>query len=257
MEKRRICNRAILLSAIWLILLVVSLSFLSVLLSIFASNPQGETVSSASWAGYIVSKDANPKILVNSINASWTVPTVAFSATEEHSSIWIGVGGQLESTLIQEGTEQDVIGGQQTYYAWYELLPNYSVKINTLAVSAGDIIVASLRLVDSSADRWNIAISDSTTGQYFGTTVVYNSSRSSGEWILEQQTVGDKLTVMANFTNASFTGCHLSADTKSGAIKAFYFSKVEMTNAVNTPLVSVSNLSADGTGFNAKYLRSK
>ncbi len=168
-----------------------------------------------------------------------------------------GSADSLDDTLIQEGTEQDAIGGQQTYYAWYELLPNYAVRMDTIAVSPGDIVVASLRLVDSSANRWNIELSDSTTGQYFGTTVIYNSTRSSGEWILERPTVGGKLTVVANFTNATLTGCHLTANTKSGAIKAFYFSRIEMTNAVNSQLVSVSNLSADGTGFTAKYLRSK
>ncbi len=94
-EKRRFTKRAVLLVVVWVILLVLSLSFLSVLLSVFANNPQGESVSSESWAGYIVSKDANAKIQINTINASWTVPNVASSATDEHSSVWIGVGGQL------------------------------------------------------------------------------------------------------------------------------------------------------------------
>jgi hypothetical protein len=230
------------------------MSFLSVLSSIFASNPQGETISSESWAGYIDARNTNPNIQVTAINASWAVPSVLPSAGNEHSSVWIGVGGQLDDTLVQAGTEQDVSGLQVTYYAWYELIPSYAVRISAIAVSPGDIMVASLRLVDSSANRWNIEISDSTTGQYFGTTVTYNSTQSSGEWILERPTVSNNLSALADFGNLAFTGCHLTANDKSGTIKELYFVRIEMTNSANAQLTSVSNLSTDGTSFSVSYI---
>jgi hypothetical protein len=255
--KMKFRNRVIFLILIWIMLLALVLSFLTALLLIFANNPQGETISSLSWAGYIISRDTNAKIQVTAMNASWTIPTVVTSASDEHSSVWIGVGGQLDNTLIQAGTEQDVSGGQETYYAWYELLPAYAVRINTLAVSPGDIMVASLRLVDSSVNRWNIQISDSTTGQYFGTTVFYNSTRSSGEWVIERPTVSTKLSALADFGNVTFTSCHLATENKSGPIKSFYFSRIEMTNSVNTQLTSVSTITADGEGFTTSYIQAQ
>ena len=171
--------------------------------------------------------------------------------------MWIGVGGQLDDTLIQAGTEQDVSGGKETYYSWYELIPAFAVRVNTIAVSPGDVMVASLRLVDPTANRWNIQISDSTTGQYFGTTVAYNSTGSSGEWIIERPTVSNRLSTLADFGNATFTGCHLSADSKSGPVKTFYFSGIVMTNSVNTQLASISNIATDGTDFTVKYVPTK
>ena len=253
-EKRRFRNRAIVLVLIWILLLVLSMSFLSILLSFFAHDPQGESISTESWAGYIISRTNNPKLQVTAINASWAVPTVNITAGGNYSSVWIGVGGQLDMTLIQVGTEQDVFDGKGDYYAWYELLPNFAVRIDTIPVSPGDIIVASLRLVDSNASRWNIQMSDLTTGQSFGTTVTYNSTGFSGEWILERPTVNNRLTTLADFGNVTFTGCYLDANSNSGPMKAFYFSRIEMTNSANVPLTSISSLVDGGSGFTVSYI---
>lgn len=233
---------------------MVSLSFLSVLASFFAHNPQGETISSTSWAGYTVSRTNNPKLQVTYINASWVVPAVNIALGSSYSSTWIGVGGQLDKTLIQVGTEQDVFNGQGSYYAWYELLPAYAVTIKTILVSPGDIMVASLRLVDSNASLWNIQISDLTTGQYFGATVTYNSTGSSGEWIVERPTVNGNLTTLADFGNVTFTGSYLDANNILGPMKAFYFSRIEMTNSVDVQLTSASSLAAGGAGFTVSYI---
>jgi hypothetical protein len=233
---------------------VLSLSFLSILLSSFASNPQGESISTLSWAGYIVWRASNAKVEVAAISASWVVPAINASAGVGYSSMWIGIGGQLEKTLIQVGTEQDVTDGQDTYYAWYELLPSYAVVLNNITVSPGDMMVASISLVDSSTNHWSIQISDTTTGQDFGTTVVYNSTRSSGEWIMERPTVANKLTTLADFRNVTFTSCYLSANNISGSISKFYFSRLEMTNSQNVQLISVSSLKANGTRFTISYI---
>lgn len=255
-EKKQFRNRAIILVLIWILMLALCLSFLSVLLTIFRSDPQGETLLSASWAGYLVSRNTNANIQVTAINGSWTVPAVNNSVAAQYSSTWIGIGGQLDNTLIQVGTEQDTSGGNATYYAWYETLPGFSVRITTMSVSPGDVVVASLRLVDSATNRWVMQISDATTGQSFGKTTVYNSTLSSGEWIIEKPTVGNSLAHLAAFTTFNFTGCHLIANNNSGSISKFYFSRMEMTNALNAQLTSVSNLT-DGENFSAKYLSSK
>jgi hypothetical protein len=168
--------------------------------------------------------------------------------------VWIGIGGQLEKTLIQVGTEQDMTNGQDTYYAWYELLPSFAVRLNTVTVSSGDMMVASISMVDSATNQWSIQISDKTTGQAFSITVAYNSTRSSGEWILERPTITNKLTTLANFGNVTFAACYLNANNISGSISKFYFSKMEMTNSQYVQLALVSSLTSNGTSFTISYI---
>ena len=253
-ERRRLRARAVFLAVVWILLLVISLSFLSILLSLFASNPQGESISSLSWAGYIVSRINYARVEVNAINGSWVVPTVNSSTGTGYTSVWIGIGGQFDKTLIQVGTEQDVTNWQDTYYAWYELLPSYAVKLNSITVSPGDTIDASISLVDSATNYWSIKISDTTTGQAFSTVVVYNSTRSSGEWILERPSITSQLTSLADFGNLTFTGCYLNANNVLGSISKFYFSRLEMANSQYVQLASVSSLRGNGTSFVISYI---
>jgi len=83
----RIRKRAIVLSAVWITLLLAMLTFLSTLESIFNSTPEGRTIDSLSWAGYIVSQSFNSKHGITSIEASWTVPQVNASKGDGYSSI--------------------------------------------------------------------------------------------------------------------------------------------------------------------------
>ena len=101
----------------------------------------------ASWAGYIIAKNpANPQLEVIAINASGIVPKINTSAGDGYSSPWIGIGGQSGKTLIQVGTEHDVVNGQETYNPWYELLPSFAVRLTDITVSPGDTMVAFISL---------------------------------------------------------------------------------------------------------------
>lgn len=238
---------------VWILLLVLSLSLLSFLLTVFTSNSQGESISSQSWSGYLVSKVTASNVEVTAINASWVVPSVNVAQNNSFSSVWIGIGGQLDSTLIQAGTEQDVYNGQATYYAWYELLPNYAVRIDTISLSPGDPVVVTISLVNSATNQWSIQVLDAATGQNFGITVAYNSTRSSGEWIIERPTTGDVISNLADFGNVSFSGCAITVGQSCGTISNFPFSKIEMTTDLNSQLTDVSRLTDNGTSFFVSY----
>ena len=254
-EKRKFRTSAVFLILVWVLLLVLSLFLLSILASLFANNPQDQSLSSISWAGYIISRSSSPKFEVNSINASWTVPQVNASIGDGYSSAWIGIGGQLDKSLIQVGTEHDVINGQDVYTAWYELLPSFAVQLGTITVSPGDMMVASINLVNSVANQWNIQISDASTGQTFSRNVAYNSTRSSAEWIVERPTINSKISTLADFGNITFTDCHANINNVNGPIAKFSFSKIVMVNSQNTELSSPLALSADGSGFTVRYLK--
>ena len=115
--KRKFITKAVLLILIWVLLLILSLSLVSTLASSFARTPQG--ISSLTWAGYTIEKNSNPQFEVIGVNASWIVPKVNVSAGNGYSSAWIGIGGELDKSLIQVGTEQYTVNGQGTYTAWY------------------------------------------------------------------------------------------------------------------------------------------
>jgi len=107
-----------------------------------------------------------PQQTVTGVGASWVVPTVAPSTDDTFSAVWIGLGGQFtgDTSLIQCGTEQDSIGGQLVYSAWYELLPRTSITIRSMVVSAGDQMQASIQLIDPTLNQWSINITDVTAG---------------------------------------------------------------------------------------------
>jgi hypothetical protein len=237
-------------------LLLIIFSFLTVLVGIFNSNPEGRTIISLSWAGYTISKGYNTHLGVTNIEASWTVPQVNTSASDGFSSAWIGVGGQTDKTLIQVGTEHDLINGQETYRAWYEMLPNFAVTINDFTIAPGDIIAASLTLIDSNTNIWKIKLNDITNEQSFNLNVNYNSTLSSGEWIVERPSISNQISNLCDFGSITFSNCQLNLNNVHGPVGNFSYSRIQMTNQLNDPLASVSTLSSDGMGFTANFVSS-
>jgi hypothetical protein len=247
----------ILLLVIWIILLASSLYLLEVLLVTFVNNPQGQGIISADWSGYLVRSDLeNPQGQVVGINASWTVPRIGVFSSDAYSSAWIGIGGHSEKTLIQTGTEHDSVKGQEYYSAWYEMLPANAIRIDTINVSPGDMIIASINLVNSDIAQWAIRIHDVTTGQGFYRTFTYNSSRLSAEWVVERPHVNDQITPLANFGTIKFTSAYAKIGNTVGTIALFPYSKVIMTTDLSLQLTFVSSLGDDGASFNVTYLTS-
>ncbi|MBN1244549.1 hypothetical protein JXA31_03040 [Candidatus Bathyarchaeota archaeon] len=198
-------TRALILTLIWILLLAASLYLLDLLHTTFVNNPQGQGMLNKAWAGYVVASDLErPHEQIIGVNASWTVPRIGVFSSDAFSSAWIGIGGQFDKTLIQAGTEHDSVNGQEYYSAWYELLPDKAVRITDMRISAGDLIVASIDLVDPDTNQWAIRIYDVTKGEGFYQTFVYNSPRLSAEWIVERPTVNDEVSLLANFGTLTF-----------------------------------------------------
>lgn len=165
-----------------------------------------------------------------------------------YSSSWVGIGGfctnstctNVDSSLIQLGTDQFwSSSGGATYSAWYELIPNGPVSIS-LPIAAGDIVTASLTDGPSatiagsavapatkpsggghgkghgggggsSGQNWTLQMSVTSSGgasASWNTSVTYDSSLLSGEWIEEAPTgcIGRHCEVLplANYATATF-----------------------------------------------------
>jgi len=209
------------------------------------------------WSGYIVASDMqNRSPAISSVSASWTVPEVKPSENNTFAGVWVGIGGYGEETLIQTGTEQEYIDGRSVYYAWYELLPDYLTRIPNFRIRPSDTITASISLVNENTNTWSIEMRDITQGGHFEKVVVYNSSRLTAEWIVERPNVNGTTSTLANFGNVTFTECKATVDGVSGAIGNFSYAQLVMHDDEDNPLVSVSSLDDEESGFTVSYLES-
>jgi len=206
------------------------------------------------WSGYIVASDIqNRSPVVSSISASWTVPEIESSENNTFSGVWVGIGGYGEETLIQTGTEQEYVNGRAVFYAWYELLPDYLVRIPRIQIQPGDTITASISLINENTNTWSIEIADVTRGQRFKKTVVYNSSRLSAEWVVERPKVNGTISTLADFGNVTFTECKATIEGNTGAISNFSYAQLAMYDQ-ELQLVTVSPLNDGGSSFTVNYL---
>src|SRR6266567_2904199 len=86
---------------------------------------------SSNWSGYNQGSIEQGHKLFSSVKGRWVVPTATqhTPGEQKYSSTWIGIGGGCvtancsvtDTTLIQEGTDQDVeTNGTASYNAWWE-----------------------------------------------------------------------------------------------------------------------------------------
>jgi hypothetical protein len=241
------------------VVIVIDIIVIGYSVSMFLTSPsqvnEPPSLRLLQWSGYLVASDINDfSPVVSSVSGSWTVPEVKSSGNDTFSGVWLGVGGYGEETLIQVGTEQEYVNGRSVYYAWYELLPDYLVRISSLHVRAGDTVTASISLVNENASTWSIKMSDVTRGGQFEKVVVYNSSMLSAEWIMERPKVNDTVSALANFGNVTFTDCKATLEGVTRTIGNFSHAHLVMHDEEGTPLVSVSPLNSDGSAFTVSYL---
>ena len=77
--------------------------------------------TSTNWAGWADPVPPSPH-LYQTVSASWTVPMVSCNLGEMSSAVeWVGLDGDGNSTVEQDGTQTQCIAGQGTYSAWWEL----------------------------------------------------------------------------------------------------------------------------------------
>jgi Peptidase A4 family len=219
---------------------------------------KANTNSSNNWFGYNQGTLEQGSKLFNSITGDWTVPTATNFAPGQagNSSDWIGIGGGCidanctvgDTTLIQTGTEQDVdANGNQTYDAWYEVIPAPSLTITNMTVRPGDHMHAAISEVVANSDVWKITLQDVTRGESFTTTLPYPSTHATAEWIEETPLlIGTNagLASLPNLTETSFTGATVNG--QNANLKAS--EAIDLTdangNVIGAP--SAPNATADG-----------
>jgi len=177
---------------------------------------------SSNWSGYNQGTLEQGGKLFGSVSATWTVPMASQHRPNEaeYSSSWIGVGGGCvdagctvtDSTLIQTGTEQDVAkSGTASYWAWWEVIPLPSIQITGMTIRPGDRMTASIAEATPGSNVWTIKLRNATNGDSFATTVPYDSTHLTAEWIVETPVViggGGGVTVgpLPDLTTVHFDG---------------------------------------------------
>ncbi len=173
------------------------------------------TWAASNWSGYAETGSG-----FAGVTGTWTVPSVASSASATYSSAWIGVDGFNNSSLIQTGTEEDYYSGAAHYNAWWEILPASETALPSGdVVKAGDSMKASIYETSTvtggtthghsrtgSQHVWVITIADATQGWSFTTNQAYNGAGSSAEWVMEAPQVGGKIATLAHYTFSPSAG---------------------------------------------------
>jgi hypothetical protein len=153
-----------------------------------------EAHQSTNWFGYNQGSLEKGNVLFHGITGNWTVPTATqhVAHQDEYSSTWVGIGGGCvdagcsvgDNTLIQTGTEQDVVAGAAQYSSWWEVIPGPSLPIS-MTVRPGDKMFADIHETVANSNVWSITLNDVTRNETFSTTVGYASTHATAEWIEE------------------------------------------------------------------------
>jgi hypothetical protein len=229
-------------------------SFVAAQIPTFAVDPVFQ--NNTTWGGYVVASNTfNPSPTITSINASWAVPEISQFNSGASSAEWIGIGGFFDKTLIQVGVEQDSFREHAQYSAWYELLPDNAVTIESINVSPGDTIYASISLVNPAMDEWLIYIADSNGNQVFQKTVAYAASQMSAEWILERPEINGHVSSLANLTLVTFNDCQATISGKTNSLGSYPSFQLTMYESLNSTrginqLTYISDILNGGYSFN-------
>lgn len=212
-----------------------------------APNPQAPTSgavrgTSRNWSGYIATAGAT----YTSVTGTWVIAKPD-PKTPGIDATWVGIGGANTTDLIQAGTEATVSpDGTVTYDAWTETLPQ-STRTVTLSVNAGDTITVTL--TEQSAGSWHVEMKDVTTNRTYTTTLRYNSSKSSAEWIQEAPSLGRGIAPLDSFGSVKFSAASTVVDGNKQSLKAAGARPVTMTNGASQALAIPSAIGADGASF--------
>lgn len=204
--------------------------------------------NSLNWSGFAAYNSGS----ATDVKGSWVVSSLTCGATNTYSSAWVGIDGYNDGTVEQTGTEQDCINGQSSYYAWFEMYPKPSYKVN-LNVKAGDTVSAEVKY--TGGGNFNLSLV-SSNGQTFSINQRSSKARlQSAEWIMEAPYSGGILP-LANFGTANFMNSQATMGGKTANINGFTSDQINMANGSGQLKDQTSSLDATGANFSVTWLSS-
>jgi hypothetical protein len=193
--------------------------------------------TSTNWAGWADPVPPSPH-LYQTVSANWIVPKVSCNFGEMSSAVeWVGLDGDGNSTVEQDGTQTQCILGTGTYSAWWELfgsnigggleqgLPGWA------HVHPGDQMTASVIAGQGAGGpgytlpappnaSYEFAITDSTQhwswhdieGPFFPKPPT-PAPQTSAEWITEQNSCFWICQSLAPYGSVTYTGMRVGDNT--------------------------------------------
>jgi hypothetical protein len=96
---------------------------------------------------------------------------------------------------------------------------------------------------------WQLTLTDNTNGQTFQTSVAYQSSLSSADWIDEAPIAGRQQLTLDNFGSVAISGASTVDNGQSDTIAAANGQAITMVGPNDQPVATPSGLGADGASF--------
>ena len=202
--------------------------------------------TSHNWSGYAATGGT-----FTGVSGTWTVPQPSSSSTASGvGATWVGIGGVSSQDLIQAGTQDVTSGGQHQFQSWIEVLPQASQQV-PLAVAPGDSITVSIVESAPGSGVWQISMKNNTTGKSYQTTLQYNSSQSSAEWIEEAPVAGNGSVIVPldNFGTVSFSGATAIENDQTVGVAQAGAQSITMLNSASQALAVPSSIGGDGSSF--------
>ena len=185
---------------------------------------------SSNWAGYAISDPATiagtvpaQPLAFSDVTATWVQPKANCAGVKsaQYSAFWVGLGGFATSStaLEQVGTESDCTdAATPSYFAWYEIVPAPSVRIN-LKINPGDTITTAVVVNGSDVV---VQVKDRTRGTNFiKHLTAVNPDVSSAEWIAEAPSecgTACRVLPLANVGSVSFSRLAAVANAHPGTL---------------------------------------
>jgi hypothetical protein len=141
---------------------------------------------SGNWSGYIALPKSGGASTFKGISASYSVPSVNCGTTPTAFAYqWVGLDGDTDGTVEQDGVGSYCVSGSPTYFAWSEMYPA-GVDVQ-FYLNPGDAINSSVNYTATS-HTYTLALTDVTSGQTFSvneTCAPATCKRTSAEVITE------------------------------------------------------------------------
>ncbi len=151
-----------------------------------ATTPQGLPIQySGNWSGYVALPKSGGATAFKKVSAAYSVPSVNCAATPTAFAYqWVGLDGDTDTTVEQDGISGYCVSGSATYFAWSEMYPA-GVDVQ-FYLNAGDAVTSSVSY-SASTGQYTLVLKDVTTGQNFTTTATCAATcdNSSAEVITE------------------------------------------------------------------------
>jgi hypothetical protein len=192
-------------------------------------------VQSTNWAGYA---DTATTSTYSKVTGSWTEPKGTCTSKTSLAVFWVGIDGFSSSSVEQDGTLIECVGGKASYFTWWEMFPSNAIQVVGSSVKPGDKIAAS---VVRTGTKYALKVTDSTTpANSFSTTQTCAATKcvdSSAEWIAEAPSGSSGIFPLAKFSTWTLKGATVKAGTKSGTISSFPDSEITMVRSATNPVV--------------------